>query len=239
MLDTFYTTQPDSADIAAWNAEMQAATPQELLEWAGEHWGDQMALTCSFGGAAGMVLLDMVIKVAPQTPILYIDTGVLFSETYEVVEQVRRHYGIEPIAVQPRRTLGQQAEDHGDELWLRDPHLCCGLRKVEPLATVLAPFHAWITGIRRENGPTRAHAQLLEWSKKYNLVKLNPLINWSERSVWRYINDHAVPYNPLLNQGYSSLGCATCTRLPNGDDPRSGRWVGFNKTECGLHLEGQ
>ena len=234
-LDLTYRVEAD--ELADWNARFQAATPQELLEWASEQWGEQMALTCSFGGPTGMVLLDMVSAVAPATPVLFLDTGLLFPETYQLVAEVQARYGIAPQAVQPARTVAQQAAAEGPALWERDPDRCCGLRKVRPLAEALAPFDAWIAGIRRDGGGSRANTQLLEWSTKYNLVKLNPLAFWSERDVWRYIHRHNVPYNRLLDQGYRSLGCHTCTCLPTDDDPRSGRWAGFAKTECGLHLE--
>ena len=224
-------------DLLEWNERFRDATPQTLLQWAGERWGERMALTCSFGGPTGMVLLDMISAVAPSTPVLFLDTGLLFPETYRLVAEVQACYGIAPQAVQPARTVEQQAAVEGPALWERDPDRCCGLRKVRPLAEALAPFDAWIAGIRRDGGGSRANTQLLEWSTKYNLVKLNPLAFWSERDVWRYIHRHNVPYNRLLDQGYRSLGCQTCTRLPTDDDPRSGRWAGFAKTECGLHLE--
>ena len=229
--------QVEADELAEWNERFQAAAPQALLEWASARWGEQMALTCSFGGAAGMVLLDMVMAVAPITPVLFLDTGLLFPETYQLVAEVQARYGIVPQTVQPARTVAQQAAEEGPALWERNPDRCCGLRKVRPLAEALAAFDAWIAGIRRDGGGSRANTQLLEWSNKYHLVKLNPLAFWSERDVWRYIHQHNVPYNRLLDQGYRSLGCHTCTRLPTDADPRSGRWVGFPKTECGLHLE--
>ena len=228
---------PDVTELEAWNEHFRATSPQALLAWAAERWGPRVALTCSFGGAAGMVLLDMIVRVAPETPVLYIDTGLLFPETYRLIAQVHQRYGITPQPVRPARTVAQQAEAEGDALWQRDPDRCCGLRKVQPLGEVLAPYEAWITGIRRADSATRANANLLEWSGKYNLTKLNPLVFWNERDLWRYIYKHDVPYNPLLDQGYGSLGCHTCTRLPDSGDPRSGRWAGFNKTECGLHVE--
>ncbi len=235
--DTLHISRPDEAELAAWNDAFRQARPEELLAWAAERWGSQMALTCSFGGPAGMVLLDMVLRVAPDTPILYIDTGLLFPETYHLIAKVHDRYGVTPRAIRPARTVQQQANDAGASLWRRDPDRCCGLRKVQPLADALAPFQAWITGIRRDGSATRANAELLEWSGKYNLVKLNPLAFWNERDVWRYINKHDVPYNSLLDQGYRSLGCHTCTHIPDGTDARSGRWTGFAKTECGIHVE--
>lgn len=234
---TVATTPVLSGEFQVWNERFRAARPEALLEWAGDRWAERMALTCSFGGATGMVLLDMVHTVAPRSPILYLDTGLLFPETYRLIERVAERYGIMPQAVRPRQTVEQQAVAEGDALWEREPDRCCGARKVRPLAEALAPFDAWIAGLRRDGGSTRAQTNLVEWSVKYNLVKLNPLAYWSERDVWAYIHKHDLPYNPLLDQGYRSLGCHTCTRRPISDDPRSGRWLGFNKTECGLHLE--
>jgi phosphoadenosine phosphosulfate reductase len=237
MLNTLQKHWSESDLLAQWNERFKTATPQTLLAWASDVWGDSLALTCSFGGAAGMVLLDMVADVAPRTPILYIDTGLLFDETYRLIEQVRRRYHIDLVAVRPARTVAQQARDEGESLWQHDPDRCCGLRKVQPLGEALDPFAAWITGVRRSNSDTRANTPLIGWSAKYQLVKLNPLAFWSERDVWRYIASHHVPYNALLDQGYRSIGCSTCTNLPTSDAPRSGRWTGFNKTECGLHVE--
>ncbi len=237
MREMLFMAPPDAAELAEWNEHFRTASPQELLTWAAERWGNRMALSCSFGGTAGMVLLDMIVKVAPATTVLYIDTGLLFGETYHLIEQVRERYGIEPVAVHPARTVAQQAKDEGSTLWERDPDRCCHLRKVQPLTEALASFDAWITGVRRSDTAARANTALIEWSTKYEIVKLNPLAFWSEHDVWRYIYAHDVPYNPLLDQGYRSLGCSTCTRLPTGADARSGRWVGFTKTECGLHVE--
>lgn len=230
------TTCPTPADIARWNEEFATATPEAILRWAAQRWGRWLVLTCSFGGPAGMVLLDMLMRVAPGTEVIYIDTGLLFPETYALIDEVRRRYGITPRAVRPALSLEQQAAQAGPELWTRDPDHCCRLRKVQPLAEALAPYDAWITGLRRSDAPTRAQAQLFEWSARYSLVKLNPLVGWSDREVWSYIHAHQVPYNALLDRGYRSLGCSPCTRLPITDDPRSGRWVGFNKTECGIHV---
>lgn len=224
-------------EVPGWNARFRTAPPEELLAWAAEQWGRWMAFSCSFSGGAGMVLLHMLATVAPATPVFYIDTGLLFPETYRLIEQARERYPLQIRAVRPRQSVAEQAETDGDALWNHDPARCCQLRKVQPLAEALAPYDAWITGVRRDSAATRATAQVIQWSAKYNLVKLNPLAFWNERDVWRYIYAHNVPYNPLFDQGYRSIGCHTCTRLPTTDDPRSGRWSGFAKTECGLHVE--
>jgi phosphoadenosine phosphosulfate reductase len=230
-------TTPPIDEITRWNIRFRNAAPQTLLAWANERWGARMALSCSFGGATGMVLLDMVMQIAPATPVLYIDTELLFPETYRLVEQVRTRYGIDPRPVRPGQTIAQQAESEGAALWERNPDRCCKLRKVQPLASALEPFDAWISGLRRDVSASRANTPLIEWSAKHRLFKLNPLAFWTERDVWRYIQEHEVPYNPLLDQGYTSLGCTACTRQPVSADPRSGRWIGFEKTECGLHIE--
>ena len=227
-----------AAEVPAWNEQFKSGRPEEVLAWAADRWGSWMALSCSFSGPTGMVLLDMVADIAPRTSVFYIDTGLLFGETYALVEQVQARYprlNIRPA--RPRRSLAEQAASEGEALWERDPGHCCSLRKVQPLAEALAPFDAWIAGVRRDGAATRAQAQMVEWSRKYNLVKLNPLAFWTEREVWRYIHARSVPYNPLLDQGFRSIGCATCTRRPTTDDPRSGRWAGFGKVECGLHVE--
>lgn len=226
-----------AAEVPAWNEQFRTASPQHLLSWAADQWGRWMALTCSFGGPAGMVLLDMVAQIAPRTPVLYIDTGLLFAETHDLIERVRERYRLDLRVVWPSHTLAQQAAIDGEALWTRDPNHCCQRRKVQPLAEALAPFDAWIAGVRRDGAATRSGAQRIEWSKKYNLVKLNPLAFWGEREVWQYIHAHKVPYNPLLDRGYRSIGCHTCTSRPTSADPRSGRWAGFAKTECGLHVE--
>ena len=229
--------RPQEAELAYWTEHFRAAPPHELLRWAGERWGAQLVLTCSFGGAAGMVLLDMVLSHAPETPVLYADTELLFPETYALITRVHERYGVMPQPIRPARTVAQQAEVEGPALWKRDPDRCCQMRKVQPLGEALAPFDAWIAGLRRDTSPTRAGVKQIGWSTKYNLVKLNPLAFWTEREVWGYIFKYDVPYNPLLDQGYRSIGCLTCTRLPESDDPRAGRWAGFNKVECGLHVE--
>lgn len=227
---------PTAQELAEINAQFKDSRPQDLLAWADEQWGNQLVLTCSFGGAAGMILLDMVTKVAPHVSVVYVDTGVLFPETYALINEVQNRYGITLTAAKTSLSLEQQAEQEGPALWEQAPDRCCNIRKVKPLAASLEGFDAWIAGIRRDSGGSRAQARMIEWNTKYDLFKLNPLAGWNERDVWSYIHTHTVPYNQLLDQGYKSIGCSTCTTLPNGDDPRSGRWSGFAKTECGIHI---
>jgi len=208
----------------------------EVVRHAGDWLGADLALTASFGGPAGMVLLDMAVRFAPRTPVLLIDTGVLFDETYRTAEQVEKRYGIRVQRVVPRQTLAEQAATHGERLWERHPDTCCQLRKVEPLRDALTGYRGWMTAIRRDQTAARRETPVVAWSQKYGLWKFAPLAAWSDDDVWTYIHVNGVPFNPLLEQGYLSIGCKTCTRKPVNDDPRSGRWANFAKTECGLHI---
>lgn len=214
---------------------LESKTPQDVLVWGIEQYGSSLVLASSFG-AEDVVLIDMLHKLAPTIPLFYLDTNLHFSETYETRDRLQERYGGLFIQVLPSLTLEEQAELHGDLLWERNPNLCCHMRKVEPLQQVLSQYDAWIAGIRREQAPTRAGAKKVEWDEKFNLVKLNPLADWTQAQVWEYIHANDVPYNPLHDHFYPSIGCSVCTRqVMPGEDPRSGRWSGFEKTECGLH----
>ena len=165
----------------------------------------------------------------------YLDTDVLFPETYETKDRLEKRYGIN-FHRYSSITLEQQRGLYGDQLWSRDPDSCCGIRKVEPMRSALAAVDLWVSGIRRSDSQTRAKAPKFAWDKRFGLWKLNPLADWSEEQVWAYINEHDVPYNALHDQGYPSIGCTHCTRKPAaGEDARAGRWAGLEKTECGLH----
>jgi phosphoadenosine phosphosulfate reductase len=217
-------------------AELEEARAQEILRWAVEQFYPDLTLACSFGGPSGMVLLDMIAKIEPRVEVFYLDTEFLFPETYETRDRVIERYGIQPAGYKSLLTPQEQAARHGDELWLRDPDRCCDLRKVEPNARALAGKRAWITGIRRDQGATRSDAAVVQWDAKFDLVKVLPIARWTEADVWAYIVKHDVPYNPLHDRSYPSIGCTYCTKpVHPGDDPRSGRWQGFDKTECGLH----
>jgi phosphoadenosine phosphosulfate reductase len=231
-------------DIPAWssleldeiNAAFREQPAEALLDWATAQFGAQIALTCSFSGASGMVLLDMVARLGRATPVVFLDTDLLFPETYALAEKAALRYGIAIEHRHPALSLEQQARREGARLYERDPDRCCGIRKVTPLAEALRPYDAWISGIRRDQSATRASTQLVQWSARYELLKINPLAFWSEREVWSYIVAHDVPYNPLLDQGYPSVGCVPCTRPANAGDSRAGRWAGTAKIECGIHL---
>lgn len=181
--------------------------------------------------------MHMVSEIAPETTIFYLDTDLLFPETYALRDELAERLGLRFTRVHSGLSVEAQAEEHGAALWSRNPDLCCQLRKVAPLRLFLATRQAWITAIRRDQTTARAGAGLVEWDRANGLVKLNPLAAWTSGRVWDYVLKHRLPYNPLHDQGYPSIGCWPCTRaVAAGDDPRSGRWAGKEKTECGIHL---
>jgi phosphoadenosine phosphosulfate reductase len=236
--DTKTANRPMSEELASLSDAFESKQPQDVLAYALERYAPNIILACSFG-AEDVVLVDMIQKISPRTKLFYLDTDFLFKETHEVKERLIAKYGLKPeqvIQVKSLLTPEQQAAQHGDALWSRNPDQCCQLRKIEPLARVLGGYAAWITGIRRDQAPTRANAGLVEWDQKFNLVKFNPLAKWKTEDVWAYIRIHEVPYNELHDRHYPSIGCTHCTApVMPGEDPRSGRWKNFAKTECGLH----
>jgi phosphoadenosine phosphosulfate reductase len=201
-----------------------------VLAYTVERFHPRLAVACSFQKEASVVL-DLLLKIAPDARVFTLDTHVLFPETYETWKRVEERYGIE-IEVFQGPSLGRQAATHGDRLWEREPDECCRLRKVDPLTRALADVDAWISGVRREQSAVRARTPKLAWDRKHERWKANPLADWTEQDVWRYIAEHDVPYNPLHDRGYASIGCTHCTRPGDG---RDGRWSGSAKTECGLH----
>ncbi|MGD8188660.1 phosphoadenylyl-sulfate reductase [Brevibacillus ginsengisoli] len=215
--------------------DLEDQTPEEILALATKQFGSKITLATSFG-AEDVVLIDMLSKIAIDTNIFYLDTNKHFEETYQTRDRLQERYGISFVQMLPVLTLEEQAKIYGDELWKSEPNQCCNIRKVEPLNRVLSQYDAWITGIRRDQAPTRANTKKVEWDSKFQLVKFNPLASWTNKDIWNYIYENDVPYNPLHDQNYPSIGCSVCTRqvLP-GEDPRAGRWSGFTKTECGLH----
>ncbi len=227
-----------SADFKMLSDSFEAKSPQDVLAYAIETYHPQIVLACSFG-AEDVVLVDMVHRMNPDVPLFYLDTDFLFPETYATRDRIIERYQLKPaqvIQVKSLLTPQKQAESYGDALWTSSPDQCCQLRKVEPLTRVLKGYNAWITGIRRDQAPSRASAGLIEWDDKFKLVKVNPLARWSWTDVWTYIKIYEVPYNPLHDQNYPSIGCTHCTKpVMPGQDPRSGRWQGNAKTECGLH----
>ncbi len=224
-----------SEELERLNEHFQNQPPEALLTWATQTFHPRLALTCSFSGPSGMVLLDMVVRSGLDMTVIFLDTDLLFPETYELAALAEQRYGIPIQRRRPALSLEEQDRQEGPHLYARDPDRCCHLRKVTPLTETLRDYDAWISGIRRDQSNTRATVHLLEWNTRHNLVKINPLAFWSDRQVWTYIHTHRVPYNPLLDQGYPSIGCIPCTRPASASNPRAGRWVGFAKTECGLH----
>jgi phosphoadenosine phosphosulfate reductase len=216
-------------------AAAETWNPEDLLRWAASVFGRHVEIASGFG-VEGMALIDIAARVTPAIRVFTLDTEFLFPETYALMQQTEKRYGIRIERLKPALTPLQQEQAHGPALWSRDPDACCGLRKVEALRKKLSSLRGWITSIRRDQTAARASARKIEWDEKFHLVKINPLADWTTKQVWRYIHDHGVPYNPLHDRGYPSLGCTHCTRaVQPGEDPRAGRWSGFNKTECGLH----
>ncbi len=229
----------DPKELQQISNQFEQRNPQDALRWGIEQFRGGITLACSFG-AEDVALVDMIARIDRSVPVFYLDTDYLFPETIEVRDRIAAKYGMSPVAVKPRLTIEQQAALHGPDLFGRQPDLCCKIRKVEPLRAHLGNFQAWITGIRRDQAPTRANAGLVEWDKVFNLVKLNPLARWTSNDVWTYIRSHGVPYNLLHDRNYPSIGCFPCTRpVAPGEDPRAGRWANFAKKECGLHTENE
>ncbi len=223
-------------EISRVNAELEGKEPEEILAWVVDNFDiKEFALACSFGA---IVLIDMLVSIAPEARIFYIDTGLLFDETIDMKNKVEQKYGITVERFAPAMTLEEMEREYGPELWKSDPNKCCNIRKVTPLKEALSELKLWITGIRRDQSPTRADTQIFAMDPRHNLLKLSPLAAWSSKQMWEYISANDVPYNALFDKGYPSVGCEPCTRpVKPGEDERSGRWAGHEKTECGLHYD--
>jgi phosphoadenosine phosphosulfate reductase len=228
------------AQVQELNARFNQQPTEEILRWAWETFGGRAGIGTSFQGA-GLVMIDLARKHGFDFPIFTIDTGVLFAETVQLKKRLEDFFGISIEAIEPDLTIGQQAEIHGPELWNTNPDLCCTFRKVVPLQGKLAELDCWITGLRRQQSDTRSGIGIIEIyafdeANNRDIVKLNPMANWTRDAVWKYLHDHKIPYNPLHDQGYRSIGCQPCTvKSAGGENERAGRWTGFNKVECGIH----
>jgi len=229
-----------SIDIGRIEDEFESMDTTQVLEWCWEHFGELAAMGTSFQGS-GLVAIDLALKAGCRLPVFTIDTGFLFSETLELKERLQDYFNIEIRSLEPALSPENQAEIYGNELWKRNPDQCCALRKVDPLKEELAQLCVWITGIRRDQSDHRKGAGMIELydfdaeARDY-ILKVNPMANWSRDEVWDHIRKEGIPYNPLLDQGYRSIGCTHCThQVVEGVDERAGRWLGFKKTECGLH----
>jgi phosphoadenosine phosphosulfate reductase len=225
------------AEVSHINAEFETAHPMTILRWAAERFGDRLAVVTSFQ-PTGIVTLHMLAEIAPRTPVLTLDTGLLFPETHELMNDLERRFNLNLIRVRPEQTVEEQTETYGDALWEADPNQCCHLRKVIPLDRALAGYDAWVTGLRRDQSVRRAHTPVVAWDKRRQMVKLCPFAAWTEQMVWAYIEDYALPYNRLHDENYPSIGCWPCTLSVVGDsmDRRAGRWANYDKTECGIHI---
>lgn len=226
-----------SAALKRFSDQLEDRSPHDVLRWGIATFWPDLVLATGFG-PEGVVLMHQLSQLQPAVSTFYLDTDLLFPETYALRDELAARLGIEFIDVRTELSPEAQAEAYGPELWRRDPDLCCHLRKVMPLRRFLATRRAWISGIRRDETSERAAAGIVEWDNVNQMVKLNPLANWSADQVWAYVDTHHLPTNHLHGMGYPSIGCWPCTQpVAPGNDPRSGRWVGFTKTECGIHFQ--
>jgi phosphoadenosine phosphosulfate reductase len=217
------------------NARLAGATPIEILRWGVERFFPRLTMATAFG-PEGCILIHLLAEIEPRVRIFNLDTGYQFPETLALRDQIAERYGIEVELVQPDTTVRQFEQQHGGPLYVANSDQCCYERKIVPLRRALVGYDSWISAIRADQSSHRAKAQVAGWDSKFGLVKINPLLSWTKRDVWAFIVANRVPYNPLHDQGYPSIGCWPCTR-PVGaeEDERAGRWAGQAKTECGLH----
>ena len=227
-------------ELASLNARFDVAPTEEILRWAWDRFGARAGIGTSFQGA-GLVMIDLARKSGLNFPVFTLDTNLLFPETYALKRRLEDYFGIQIEGLQPDLTLDQQAAAEGPELWKRNPDLCCTMRKVLPLQAKLSELDCWITGLRRQQSDTRSGIGVVEVyvfdeSTGREIVKMNPMAAWSRDAVWKYLHENHIPYNPLHDQGYRSIGCTPCTsKSEGGENERAGRWTGFNKVECGIH----
>jgi phosphoadenosine phosphosulfate reductase len=228
-------TEAFLAELAADSERLETATPQEILRYAADRFAPLFTMATAFG-PEGMTLIHMLAEIAPDTPIFNLDTGYQFDETLELRERVKQRYGIEVELKQPDTTVEQYEAMHGGPVYKTDPNRCCFDRKLRVLHESARGMHAWASAIRRDQSEDRQRAAIVGWDHKFQLVKISPLANWTKKEVWNLIAKHDIPYNPLHDKGFPSVGCWPCTRAVHlGEDERAGRWSGFAKKECGLH----
>ncbi|TQN31886.1 phosphoadenylylsulfate reductase (thioredoxin) [Haloactinospora alba] len=215
-------------------AELEDASAAEIIRWASETFGDGLCMTSSMADA---LMVDLVSASVPGIDVIFLDTGYHFAETIGTRDAVEAVYDINLINVEPLRSVPEQDRELGPRLYGRNPNICCHLRKVEPLQRALEPYDAWISGLRRDEATTRTNISVVQWDARKQMVKVNPIARWTQEDVDTYMAEHGVLVNPLRYEGYLSIGCAPCTRpVAEGEDPRSGRWAGMGKTECGIHV---
>ncbi|TVP98549.1 MAG: phosphoadenylyl-sulfate reductase [Balneolaceae bacterium] len=221
------------------NAHFKNSEPDEILDWGFHNFGKTMVVGTGFG-PSGILLIHRLATLKIPATIFYLDTNLLFEETYKLKDEIEELFGIEILPVSTFLSLEQQAQNFGDELWKTNPDKCCEIRKVLPLKQYLSDKKAWVTGIRRNQATTRQETDIVEWDPLNLVVKINPLALWSNDRVWDYIETHNLPYNPLHDFGYPTIGCVPCTQpVAAGEDERSGRWKNLKKIECGIHMPAQ
>jgi len=230
------TLRPSDDEIAAASRELDGGTPYQILAWAVRRFHPKLLMATAFG-PEGCCILHILSEIEPGVRVINLDTGYQFAETLELRERIRERYGIAVELIRPDRTVAEYEQEHGGPLYVHRPDQCCYDRKVLPLRRAVKGYAAWISAIRGDQTEQRKAAGVVQWDAKFELVKVNPLLRWSKKDVWKFIVDHDVPYNPLHDQGYPSVGCWPCTApVEDGGDERSGRWAGSQKKECGLHV---
>lgn len=227
---------PDPKELDRVALRLEGVGAGEILDWALETYAEGLTFSVSFGGAEGMVLLDMLWRRGERIRVYTLDTGFLFADTIRFRGQVTERYGMPVEVVRPELTVDKQAKQLGEQLYRSNPDLCCYMRKVEPHIRALEGYDAWLTGIRRAQTKQRTDAPVVMWESRFGIAKISPLASWSAEQVKEYIEKHDVPLNPLSDMGYRSIGCEPCTeKVAAGEPDRAGRWAAFEKTECGLH----
>lgn len=222
--------------LKAASSRLENASPEEIIAWGVDHYAPYLTMATAFG-PEGCVILAMLAKIAPETYVFNLDTGYQFQETLDLRDRIAGKYGIEVDLLSPDLPVDEYEALNGGPLYRTNPNQCCHDRKIKTLQRASEVMHAWMSGIRRDQSPDRAQASIIGWDKKFGLVKISPLANWTKKDVWKRITSEGIPYNPLHDQGYPSIGCWPCTRaVAEGEtDERAGRWSGMRKTECGLH----
>jgi phosphoadenosine phosphosulfate reductase len=228
-------TRLSDREIDDFNARFETTDPRDIVRWAIETFGDGVSVGASFGGPTGMAILHMAAAIKPNVHVFVLDTDYLFEETLETMRRSVDEIGLANVNVyKPLLTHERQNDLHGSALWMRDPDLCCEIRKVEPNRRALDGRTCWLSGLRRDQSEGRSRVPIVAWNSRFGVVKVNPLATWDEARTWAYVVENKIPYNPLLDRGFMSIGCYNCT-LP-GVQGRTGRWAGFEKDECGLHI---
>jgi phosphoadenosine phosphosulfate reductase len=223
-------------ELVAINRMLDGKPPQTVLRWAVEKYHPRLTMGTAFG-AEGCCLIHMLAEIEPTVHVFNLETGYQFPETLALRERIKERYGIDVEFVRPDLTVAEYEAEHQGPLYVRNPNQCCRDRKIVPLRRIAAGYEAWLSAIRRDQTSHRAVASVVQWDGQFGLVKVNPLLNWTKRDVWAFVVKHDVPYNPLHDQGYPSIGCWPCTRpVAPGEDDRAGRWAGMAKKECGLHV---